>query len=61
METLLYPLIYMIVNISGSPSALRSLNLGIEFFERMYDDEIDNEGSDVRLKSWYGKRPFEDY
>lgn len=61
IATLRYPFISIIVNISGRPSALRSLNRGIEAYERVYGDEMDSEGREVRLKCWYGKRPFGDY
>lgn len=58
--TLAYPLSFIKTNISGSPSALRSLNRGIEIYESAYYCGSINEGNAVRSKSWYGNSPFED-
>lgn len=48
------------VKISGSPSAFRSLNRGIEISESEYYDGINKEGNELRSKFWYGKSPCDD-
>jgi len=60
MTTLAYPLSFIKSKTSGSPSALRSLNRGIEIYESAYYCGIMNEGNEATSKSWYGKSPLEE-